>query len=116
MAMTGGGQQGLCLPYDSFSTQFLAGHCAESHGDVPAFQKRLFATQLWLGHLYHELDLDSEPPALLQAPFLQGQAGEGHISQLPFQSKSWKSKSLDLINKIPAVMSQFTGRVDRVFF
>lgn len=121
--MTGGAQQGLSLPNDSFSRCF----CPGMEDFVLSPMKILLPFQSmpsrcscgWATYIMR-LTPDPALPALLQASFLQGQAGEGSVSRLPFQSKSQKFKSLYLINKIPAlftaVMSQFTWRVDRVFF
>lgn len=94
------------------------GLCAKLHEDPPSFKSCRKAAVVgpplpW--------DWPLPLPCLLYAGSIpQGHAGQGRVSRLPFQSKSQKSRSLCLINKIPALftalVAQFTGTVDRVFF
>lgn len=76
--------------------------------------------QLWSGHLCHEIDPWPHMACCATGFLSLGTSRGGSISWLPLQSKSQKSKSLYLINKIPALFtaakSQFTQRADRVFF
>lgn len=119
---TRGEQQKLSFLYDSFSRCFFPG----MEDFVLSPMKILLpfksvSSTCSCGWATYIMRLTPAPalPALLQASILQGQAGQGSVSRLPFQSKSWKSKSLYSINKIPAlftvVRSQFTWRVDKGF-